>query len=103
VSVAVIGLVGYFLILVSLLAPENDRSRFATAALTLGGFGFSAYLTYREIFTLEKICEWCVSSAFLLTIMMVLSVWRFLRLDPAVKAALAEDEDADEPAAVTAG
>ena len=51
-------------------------------ALTLGGFGFSAYLTYREVFTLAKICEWCVGSAVIMTIMMCLSVWRFLRGDP---------------------
>ena len=79
VPVALIGLIGYTAILGSLLAPETEYSRFATAALTLGGFGFSAYLTYRELFTLEKICEWCVGSAALMTIMMVLALWRFLR------------------------
>ena len=45
----------------------------------MGGFGFSAYLTYRELFTLHKICEWCVGSACLMTMMMCLAVWRFLR------------------------
>jgi uncharacterized membrane protein len=79
VPVALIGLIGYVLILGSLVAPEQERTRFATAALTFGGFGFSLYLTYREIFTLHKICEECVSSAILLTIIMCLSVWRYLR------------------------
>jgi uncharacterized membrane protein len=78
VSVALIGLIGYVLILGSLLAPEQERTRFATAALTFGGFGFSLYLTYREIFTLHKICEECVTSAILITIMTCLSVWRYL-------------------------
>jgi len=78
IPVALIGLVGYIAILGSLLVRENETSRFATAALTLGGFGFSVYLTYREVFTLEKICEWCVGSAILMTIMMLLSLWRFL-------------------------
>lgn len=81
VPVALIGLIGYVVILGSLLAPEEERLRFVTAGLTLGGFGFSAYLTYRELFTLHKICEWCVSSAILMTIMMCLSIWRFLRGD----------------------
>lgn len=81
VPVALIGLLGYIVILGSLLAPEGERARFATMALTLGGLGFSAYLTYREVFTLNKICEWCVGSAVLMTIMMCLSVWRFLRGD----------------------
>jgi uncharacterized membrane protein len=79
IPVALIGLIGYFLIFCSLLAPEDERVKFATAALTLGGFGFSAYLTYREIFTLHKICEDCVASAILMTIIMCLSIWRFLR------------------------
>ncbi len=81
VPVALIGLIGYIVILGSLLAPESERARFATMALTLGGLGFSGYLTYREVFTLHKICEWCVGSAVLMTIMMGLSVWRFLRGD----------------------
>ena len=51
---ALIGLLGYIAILGSLLVRETETSRFATAGLTLGGFGFSLYLTYREVFTLEK-------------------------------------------------
>jgi uncharacterized membrane protein len=78
IPVALIGLLGYIAILGSLLVRESETSRFATAGLTLGGFGFSLYLTYREVFTLEKICEWCVGSAILMTIMMLLSLWRFL-------------------------
>jgi uncharacterized membrane protein len=83
IPVALIGLIGYVAILGSLLAPEGENSRLATTALILGGWGFSAYLTYREIFTLEKICEWCVSSAVIMTILLVLTLWRFLRGDPA--------------------
>lgn len=79
VPVALIGLIGYVAILASLLAPEGERTRFATAALTVGGFAFSAYLTYREVFSIHAICEECASSAVIMTIMMCLSVWRFLR------------------------
>jgi uncharacterized membrane protein len=86
VPVALIGAIGYLLILCSLLAPEGERARFVTMGLTLGGFGFSAYLTYREVFTLHKICEDCVASAVIMTIMMCLSVWRFLRTDTDVGA-----------------
>jgi uncharacterized membrane protein len=79
VPVALMGLIGYVAILGSLLAGEREATRLATAVFTLGGFGFSAYLTYREIFSIHAICEWCVSSAGILTVMMCLSVWRFLR------------------------
>jgi len=78
VPVALMGLIGYIAILASLLAPDSERMRFATMAFALGGFGFSMYLTYRELFTLHKICEWCVGSAVIITIIMCLSVWRFL-------------------------
>ncbi|HTU80229.1 MAG TPA: vitamin K epoxide reductase family protein [Solirubrobacteraceae bacterium] len=81
VPVALIGAIGYLVILGSLLASDGERARFATAALALGGFGFSAYLTYREVFTLNKICEDCVASAAIMTVLMCLSVWRFLRGD----------------------
>src|SRR5579864_7774021 len=82
VPVALIGLLGYVAILGSLLVPEGEGSRFTTMAFTLVGFGFSAYLTYRELFSIHAICEWCASSAVIMTVMMCLSVWRFLRGEP---------------------
>jgi uncharacterized membrane protein len=102
IPVALIGAIGYLLILGTLLATDDERGRFATAALTLGGFGFSAYLTYREIFTLHKICEDCVASAVIMTILMGLSIWRFLRGDlllPGPGLPAVDEGPAAEPAA----
>jgi len=82
VPVALIGLLGYVAILASLLAPEGESSRLATVAFTLVGFGFSAYLTGRELFSIHAICEWCVSSAVIMTVLTCLSMWRFLRGEP---------------------
>src|SRR5437879_10949995 len=56
VPVALIGLIGYVAILAALLAPENESSRFAAVGLTVVGFGFSAYLTFRELFSIHHIC-----------------------------------------------
>jgi uncharacterized membrane protein len=89
VPVALIGLIGYVAIMASLLAPENETTRFATVALTVVGFGFSAYLTYRELFSIHAICEWCVSSAIIMTLLMCLAIWRFLRGDVRAKGAAA--------------
>lgn len=102
VPVALIGLIGYILILGSLLAGEDERSRFATMALTLGGMGFSAYLTYRELFTLHKICEWCVGSAILVSIMAGLALWRFLRGDVDARARLLAETSGRHPEAPAA-
>jgi uncharacterized membrane protein len=96
VPVALIGLIGYVSILASLLAPENETSRFATVAMTVLGFGFSVYLTGRELFSIHHICEWCVSSAVIITVLMCLAIWRFLRGDE--REALArEGQGADGP------
>ncbi len=78
IPVAVLGLVGYVAILASLLAAQSETTRFATAGFALVGFGFSAYLTSRELFTIHAICEWCVSSAIIMTILVCFAIWRFL-------------------------
>src|ERR1700730_1614183 len=90
VPVALIGLIGYIPLLGSRLAPGTERSRFATVAFTVVGFGFSAYLTYRELFSIHHICEWCVSSAVIMTVLVCLAIWRFLRGDARSAAASAE-------------
>lgn len=82
IPVALLGLIGYILILGSLLIPDREESRLATMGLTIVGFGFSAYLTYRELFSIHAICEWCVSSAVILTLLLIGSVTRYLLGDP---------------------
>ena len=80
IPVAVLGLIGYVLILGSLWVP-GDGGKLAGAVLALSGFGFSAYLTYRELFTIDAICQWCVASAVVMTALAALTVWRLVRLD----------------------
>jgi uncharacterized membrane protein len=79
IPVAVLGLAGYVAIAAALLAA-GERARLAAAALAVTGFGFSAYLTYLELFVIDAICQWCVASAVLLTALMVLTVGRLLLL-----------------------
>ena len=82
VPVALLGLIGYVLIIASLLVRERESTRLATLALVLFGFGFSAYLTYQETFTIPGhpiYCEWCVGSAIILTVLLILSAIRYLR------------------------
>jgi uncharacterized membrane protein len=99
VPVALIGLLGYVAILASLLVPDSESSRYATVGLALGGFGFSAYLTYRELFSIHHICEWCLSSAVIITVLMCLSIWRFLRGDVTARGAPCESRIASAEAA----
>jgi uncharacterized membrane protein len=78
VPVALIGLLGYISILGSLVAPDREETRLTTLGLTLIGFLFSGYLTYRELFSIHAICEWCASSAVIMTILLICSVIRYL-------------------------
>ena len=83
IPVAVLGLAVYLAIAVALSAA-GERAQLAAAALAVTGFGFSAYLTYLELFVIHAICQWCVASAALLTMLAVLTVWRLLLADDRV-------------------
>jgi len=89
VPVALLGLVTYISLLGLLLAPDTENTRFAAMAITCVGFAFSAYLSYRELYSIHAICEWCASSAVILTVMTPLSIWRFLRAAPTPSSAAA--------------
>ncbi len=78
VPVALIGLNGYNGIYLALLAPDNELDRTAILAMTFVGFGFSGYLTYRELFSIHAVCEECATSAVFMTILFGCSLWRFL-------------------------
>ena len=78
--VGILGMVGYTAILIAWLIQRlrNDKlADYASLALLgLGLFGtlFSIYLTYLEIFVIEAVCLWCISSAVIMTSIMLLSI-----------------------------
>jgi hypothetical protein len=60
--------------LIALRRLRPDTTVYVTAAafaLTLAGVIFAGYLTYVELFVLEAICQWCVVSAVLTTLLLV--------------------------------
>ena len=78
IPVAVLGLAAYLTILASLALPEQ-AGRTVAAFVSLVGVGFSAWLTYVELFEIEAICQWCVASAVVMTALAAVSVARLLR------------------------
>jgi uncharacterized membrane protein len=78
VPVSVLGLIGYVGILGS-LAVRGEIGRIASFGLALVGFLFSMYLTYREAFSIHNWCQWCLSSAALMTALVILTGIRALR------------------------
>jgi uncharacterized membrane protein len=77
VPVALLGLLGYAGVLLTLLRDE-EAARTATAFLSLVGFGFSGWLTWVEVGELHAICIWCVGSAVCMTLLAALSTARLL-------------------------
>jgi uncharacterized membrane protein len=75
INVAVIGIFGYALLFGAALAP-GDLGRFGGFLTALVGFGFSAYLTYLELFVIDAICQWCVASAILMALSLAVAATR---------------------------
>ena len=48
--------------------------------VALVGFGYSVYLTYLELFKIDAICQWCVVSAVLMTVLFVVNAVRMVAL-----------------------
>ncbi len=76
-NIAVFGIVGYVLLLAASLL-RGDTARMAGFGISLVGFGYSVFLTYLELFKIEAICEWCVASAALMTILFGLNAIRMV-------------------------
>lgn len=77
IHVAVFGIAGYTLLLLCALG-RGDPARMAGFALALVGFGYSVFLTYVELFRIEAVCEWCVASAIVMTLLFLANAARML-------------------------
>jgi uncharacterized membrane protein len=79
VPVSVLGLAGYLLLLALALAAlwttgrTQRRILLLSLVLAVGGVGFSAYLTYLEIYVIEALCAWCVASAIVITLLAIVT------------------------------
>lgn len=89
IPIAALGGLAYLAMLaVLLLEPRIEFFEFNGPLIVFGfsffGFLYSVYLTYLELFVIHAICEFCVLSAVVLTLMLVLSG---LRLRQSLQAA----------------
>lgn len=70
IPVAALGLAMYLAVLALgalrwLVPTTRDIATMATFSIVLAGTLYAAYLTYVEIWVIEAICQWCVTSAIL--------------------------------------
>jgi uncharacterized membrane protein len=77
VNIAIFGIAGYVVLLVCALL-RGDAFRLTAFVVALIGFGYSLYLTYLELFTIDAICQWCVASAVLMTLLFAANAIRML-------------------------
>jgi uncharacterized membrane protein len=73
--------VGFYVVMFGLsVASLQDRYAHslgmskALALVSGGGFVFSLWLTYLELFVIHAICQWCVMSALIVTTIFVVSM-----------------------------
>ena len=83
IPLGVYGVIGFAAILLieslgnkwKLLTTHNDLILFA---ISFAGFLFSLYLTYIELFILHAICQWCILSALMMTVIFIVSVYKLV-------------------------
>jgi len=84
IPIAAFGLAAYLAILAILTWEKRvswleNYGLLAIFGLALTGTLYSAYLTYVELFVIHAVCPYCVSSAVLITGLLILSVVRLWR------------------------
>lgn len=95
VPVPTLGVIGYVMILLSLLV-RGDIGRALGALFSVSGFGFSAYLTWLEVARIKAICQWCVASAVVMTLLAIFTTIRLLTYQPDLTIGSDEPDDPDD-------
>ena len=78
--IGILGLIGYALILMAWFIQRMRNDQLGNyASITILGMGFigtafSIYLTYLEVFVIQAVCLWCLSSAVIMTLIMLLGI-----------------------------
>ncbi|MCU0485015.1 MAG: hypothetical protein MUC85_02795 [Anaerolineales bacterium] len=94
--VGLAGVIGYLVILGAWVWGWRSRAGLGAfmpvVVFGLSAFGtlFSIYLTYLEIFVIDAVCMWCISSAVVMTLIFLISL-------PKAAAWLAVSEEEEEP------
>ena len=77
VPVAALGLLAYLLVFVTALF-RTELARATGVATALAGVIFGAYLVYVQLALIHRICEWCLASDALMTVLAALAILRVL-------------------------
>jgi uncharacterized membrane protein len=75
VPVAVLGL-GAYLVLLGTAFATSEVARLVGAVIAVSGTLFAAYLLYAQVVVIDAVCQWCVTSDVLVTLLAVACVLR---------------------------
>jgi uncharacterized membrane protein len=81
VPVALLGLAAY-VVLLSTALVAGETARLAQAAVALGAFIFSAYLLYVQVAVIGEVCDWCLVSDAIVTLIATLALLRLRLAQP---------------------
>jgi uncharacterized membrane protein/thiol-disulfide isomerase/thioredoxin len=79
--IGVLGLAGYITIAIAWMVAKFSKNQLTNwASVSILGFAylgtlFSAYLTFLEPFVIGATCAWCLTSAVIITLLMLLSIY----------------------------
>jgi uncharacterized membrane protein len=62
------------------LVHQTELLTSANTSVALAGTLFSGYLTYLELFVIHAICQWCVASAVIVTLLLLVEGWGLRQL-----------------------
>ncbi len=85
IPIALLGLLMYLVLLVVglvrwRLVRQAELLTSANTSIALAGTIYSGYLTYLELFVIHAICQWCVASAVIVTLLLLVEGWGLRRL-----------------------
>jgi uncharacterized membrane protein len=79
--VGLLGIVAYLALAIGWIIGKLNWGKLSLCFAPLGVFGitffgviFSLYLTYLELFIIQAVCSWCIGSAIIITLLLMLSL-----------------------------
>ena len=81
VPVAILGLAAY-VVLLSTALVAGETARLVQAAVALGAVIFSAYLLYVQLAVIGEVCDWCLVSDAIVTLIAILALVRLRLAQP---------------------
>jgi uncharacterized membrane protein len=81
VPVALLGLAGY-VVLLSTALVAGETARLVQAAVALGAVIFSGYLLYVQLAVIGEVCDWCLVSDAIVTLIATLALVRLRLAQP---------------------